>query len=87
MVSQRFRPSGVGSFFGNHYIYDQVVPQAHSLRQLKDLIPWEELTKDLLGCYQGGAEYGPILIIPPPSLGCCSCPTCITCPSGRQRSL
>ena len=59
-MSQRFRPSGCGSFFGDHYVYDQVVPKTHFLRQLKDLIPWEELTKGLLSCYQGGAEYGPI---------------------------
>ena len=59
-VTQRFRPSGCGSFFGDHYIYNQVVPKAHFLRQLKDLIPWEKLTKDLVRCYQGRGEYGPI---------------------------
>ena len=59
-MPQRFRPSGCGSFFGDHYIYNQVVPKTHFLRQLKDLIPWEELTEDLIRCYQGGGEYGPI---------------------------
>ncbi|MBI2853687.1 MAG: transposase [Chloroflexi bacterium] len=59
-MNQRFRPSGCGSFFGDHYIYGQVVPKTHFLRHLKDLIPWEELTKDLLSCYQGRAQYGPI---------------------------
>jgi len=59
-VTKRFRPSGCGSFFGDHYIYNQIVPKSHFLRQLKELIPWEELTEDLLSCYQGRAEYGPI---------------------------
>lgn len=59
-MSKRFRPSGCGSFFGDHYIYGQVVPRNHFLRQLKELIPWEELTKDLARYYQGGAEYGPV---------------------------
>lgn len=59
-MTQRFRPSGCGSFFGDHYIYNQVVPKSHFLRQIKELIPWEELTRDLLSCYQGGAQYGPI---------------------------
>ncbi|MDO8692191.1 MAG: transposase, partial [Dehalococcoidia bacterium] len=36
------------------------MPKTHFLRQLKDLIPWEELTTGLLSCYQGGAQYGPI---------------------------
>lgn len=59
-MNQRFRPSGSGSFFGDHYIYDQVVSKTHFLRQLKELIPWEDLTRDLLSCYKGRAEYGPI---------------------------
>lgn len=59
-MAQRFRPLGIGSFFGDRYVYDQVVSKDHFLRRLKDLIPWEELTKDLGCCYQGKGEYGPI---------------------------
>lgn len=59
-MTQRFRQSGCGSFFGDHYIYEQVVPQNHFLRQLKDLVDWEGLTRGLAHYYQGGAEYGPI---------------------------
>lgn len=59
-MTERFRPSGCGSFFGDHYIYDQVVPKSHFLRQLKELIPWEKLTRRLVHCYQGQGEYGPI---------------------------
>jgi len=59
-MTKRFRQSGCGSFFGDHYIYEQVVPQNHFLRQLKDLIAWEKLTKGWADCYKGGAEYGPL---------------------------
>lgn len=59
-MAERFRPSGCGSFFGDHYIYERVVSKTHFLRQLKDLINWEELTKGLVDCYKGGAEYGPV---------------------------
>lgn len=58
-MPQRFRPSGRNSFWGDAYL-ELAVPKDHFLRQLNDLINWEELTKGLAHCYKGGAEYGPI---------------------------
>ncbi len=58
-MTERFRRSGCGSFFGDRYIYGQVVPKDHFLRQLKDLVDWQKLTEGLANCYKGGAEYGP----------------------------
>jgi hypothetical protein len=55
-MSPRFRESGCNSFFGDHYIYDRVVPKTHFLRRLKDLIDWEGLTRGLASHYKGGAR-------------------------------
>ncbi|MBM3301446.1 MAG: IS5 family transposase [Deltaproteobacteria bacterium] len=58
-MAQRFRPSGLDSYYGE-CLYQMIVPKTHFLSQLKDLVNWEELTKDLADCYKGGAEYGPL---------------------------
>ena len=55
----RFRPSGRNSYWGDGYLEMAVAP-GHFLRRLRDLLDWEELTKDLTDCYKGGAEYGPV---------------------------
>jgi hypothetical protein len=56
-MPQRFRPSGQNSFWGD-CVYEMPVPKEHFLRQLRDLIDWEELTKDLVKVYKGQAEEG-----------------------------
>jgi IS5 family transposase len=58
MVHQRFRDTGRDSFFG-YFVYDQVVPQDHFLRQLNDLVDWEGISRKLARYYEGGASYGP----------------------------
>ena len=40
MEKPNFIETGTSSFFGE-YLYDQVVPQGHFLRQLKQIIDWE----------------------------------------------
>ena len=55
----RFRPSGRNSYWGDGYLEMAVAPN-HFLRQLRDLLDWEDLTRDLAECYKGGAEYGPV---------------------------
>lgn len=55
----RFRPSGRDSYWGEGYL-EMAVSPGHFLRRLRDLLDWEELTKDLADCYKGGAEYGPV---------------------------
>ncbi len=57
MGKERFVETGKNSFFGD-YIYDQIVPQEHFLRKLKQIIPWERFTKRLIGLYKGGGMYG-----------------------------
>jgi len=57
MEKERFVETGKNSFFGD-YIYDQIVPQDHFLRRLKEIIPWERFTKRLIVLYKGGGRYG-----------------------------
>jgi hypothetical protein len=57
MEKPRFVKTGSGSFFGE-YVYDQVVPAQHFLRQLKQMIEWERFTRKLLRLYQGGGLWG-----------------------------
>ena len=57
MAKERFVETGKNSFFGD-YIYDQIVPQDHFLRKLKEIIPWERFTKRLIVLYKGGGRYG-----------------------------
>jgi IS5 family transposase len=58
-MAARFRETGGDSFWGN-FVYDQVVPNTHFLRQLADLIDWEDLTVGLADLYKGGGEYGAV---------------------------
>lgn len=58
MAQERFRETGEGSFFGA-LVYERAVPPHHFLRQLRELLDWEELTQDWVALYKGGAEYGP----------------------------
>ena len=57
MENPRFVETGSSSFFGE-YLYDQVVPQGHFLRQLNHLIDWERFTRRLLKLYKGGGMVG-----------------------------
>jgi len=57
MEKQRFIETGNNSFFGE-YLYDQVVPAEHFLRQLKGIIPWERFTQKLIRLYKGGGVVG-----------------------------
>jgi IS5 family transposase len=57
MEKPRYVETGSGSFFGN-YLYDQVVPEQHFLRQLKQIIEWEPFTKKLIRLYRGGGVVG-----------------------------
>lgn len=53
----RFKKTGKESFFGE-FLYEQVVPKEHFLRQLETLIRWERFTERLLRWYQGKARRG-----------------------------
>lgn len=57
MEKQRFVETGSSSFFGE-YLYDQVVPAEHFLRQLKRIIEWERFTQKLIRIYKGGGVVG-----------------------------
>ena len=56
-MPRRFRPSGQNSFWGD-CVYEMAVPKDHFLRQLRSLVDWEELSKDLVEVYKGQAEEG-----------------------------
>lgn len=58
-MAARFRETGASSFWGN-FVYEQVVPNTHFLRQLADLVDWNELTDGLADLYKGGGEYGAV---------------------------
>jgi len=57
MEKERFVETGRSSFFGD-YLYDQIVPEDHFLRKLKQHIPWERFTRRLIKLYKGGGMYG-----------------------------
>lgn len=57
MEKPNFIETGTSSFFGE-YLYDQVVPQGHFLRQLKQIIDWERFTRRLIKLYKGGGMVG-----------------------------
>lgn len=57
MDNPRFVETGKSSFFGE-YIYDQVVPQGHFLRQLNQIVDWDRFTRKLLKLYKGGGVVG-----------------------------
>ena len=56
-MAKRFRPTGEDSFYGDT-LCEMVVPQKHFLRQLRNLLDWEEFTRPLLQVYKGEAEVG-----------------------------
>lgn len=57
MEKPHFVETGKSSFFGE-YLYDQVVPAEHFLRQLKQIIQWERFTQKLIRLYKGGGVVG-----------------------------
>jgi IS5 family transposase len=57
MEKQRFVETGSSSFFGD-YLYNQVIPQGHFLRQLNQVIPWERFTRKLIKLYKGEGVVG-----------------------------
>ena len=54
MGSRRFKHIGEGSFFGD-FVYREMIPQDHFLVKLKELVPWERFTQQLIRYYRGGA--------------------------------
>lgn len=54
---ERYVETGSGSFFGE-YLYDQVVPQEHFLRKLRQVVDWGYFTKKLIKLYKGQGVVG-----------------------------
>ena len=52
MSKERFQSTGKSSFFGD-YLYDRIVPQKHSLRQLRQVVDWQRFTYKLVKYYKG----------------------------------
>lgn len=57
LMSQRFRPTGENSFYGDA-LGEMAVPKSHFLRQLRHLVDWDKFVRPLLQVYKGGAEVG-----------------------------
>lgn len=57
MEQQRFIETGRDSFFGN-YLYEQIIPQDHFLRLLKQEVDWERFTDKLIKLYKGEGVVG-----------------------------
>ncbi len=53
----RLQNKGGGSFFGE-YLYENIVPQDHFLRHLRELVPWQRYTYRLIKYYRGKGESG-----------------------------
>jgi len=52
MEKEQFIETGKGSFFGE-YLYDQIIPEVHFLRQLNQIIEWKRFTCKLIRLYKG----------------------------------
>lgn len=57
MEQQRFVETGRDSFFGD-YLYDQLIPQDHFLRMLKQEVDWRHFTRKLIRLYKGEGLVG-----------------------------
>ncbi|MEW6568928.1 MAG: transposase, partial [Chloroflexota bacterium] len=57
MAGERFQQQEPGSFFGD-FLYQQVVPADHFLRQLQQVVPWQRFSKTLVRFYLGKARQG-----------------------------
>ena len=57
MGKHHLKETGRNSFWGD-FLYDQVVPQEHFLRQLDRVIDWEAFGARLLALYAGQGEFG-----------------------------
>jgi len=57
MEQRRYVKTGGGSFFGD-YLYNQVVPEEHFLRKLKQIIDWQYFTEKLITLYKGEGVVG-----------------------------
>lgn len=57
METQRYVETGSHSFYGE-YLYDQIMPQDHFLRKLRQIIEWERFTRKLIWLYKGEGIVG-----------------------------
>ena len=57
MEQTRFVETGNSTFLGE-YLYDQVVPQDHFLRKLREIVDWGYFTKRLIKLYKGQGVVG-----------------------------
>lgn len=67
MKEGRFKETGRDSFWGD-YLYEQVVPSDHFLRQLERVIDWQAFGERLIELYVGQGEmgrppYDPVLLL------------------------
>lgn len=67
MADKHFQETGMNSFWGE-FVYQDVVPEKHFLRQLNAVIDWEAFGERLIALYAGRGEMGrppypPVLIL------------------------
>ena len=56
MEQQRYVETGNNSFYGE-YLYDQVVPQDHFLRKLRQIIDWNRFTRKLIKLFDYRTQF------------------------------
>jgi len=57
MEQERYKETGRGSFYGD-YLYEQLVPESHFLRKLKEVVDWGYFTQRLIKLYKGQGVAG-----------------------------
>ena len=57
MEQKRYIETGNSSFYGE-YLFDQVVPQDHFLRKLRQIVDWDRFTRKLIKLYKGEGMVG-----------------------------
>jgi len=57
MGRERFKSNTSDSFFGE-FLYGQVIPKDHFLVKLKQVVPWQRFTHNLVKYYRGRAKLG-----------------------------
>ena len=57
MEQKRYVKTDSNSFYGE-YLYDQIVPQDHFLRKLRQLVEWNRFTRKLIKLYKGEGVVG-----------------------------
>ena len=57
MAEPKLQQTASDSFYGD-YLYENIVPKSHFLRQLREIVPWQRFTYRLIKYYRGRGQVG-----------------------------